>query len=696
MASAHRLACSLLVLGLAVNGGAVRAEDKVKGLNAADEKLLLQLSRDFLFDPKGAERVEVALSLRSVWSSSTVVKVQGWLVKLKDGARVYFTDGASVPAPVAQLRKKIDFVAECKKRYDGDPKKVAAPDVVGGRFAQMGRNGLGLADDSDLVFAAWLYRLGEKRLAAKALARVSDRRKEIIRVRKDLAWTAYAGLVHAYMDRADEEALGHGERLLRLFAAEATEYNQTAAIVRDLKRRKKQGTFGKAGTSELPEDFAKLETKKQIALLIEALQDVDARQRGQPGGVHLAGDFRVAGLIKIGDPAVPALIDVLERDERLTRSVHFWRDFARYRTVLSVREAALTALMSILRVRVFEPRSTGDNFTSRGDEAAKEGAKKLRAYWKEYGMLSFDERMMKVLKDPNSSFEDLREAADNLANLGAERSVGTTAWTNVTKGRPKGPNPAVKKFSNPTAAEAILSAMDRDLASHDAKPKDFLHDYRRRKLEDRYLFPLIELGDKRIAARLAKRAGPTESIRMRRKWAYTACRLGDAEPMKKYADDFRAGKINLPANDEPQTNPFDQPGYVELRGIVRYLSGVSLPEADRALHALADRKHPSHAEAAKAVLTEPYRFEHEGWTAHPYCLTILRTALDDEKLRDQAVKRLKALINGLPPNGDIDGIKKFLDRHKGKLRLATAEERSRLGGSFWDGLFVVAAPEKPG
>ena len=34
--------------------------------------------------------------------------------------------------------------------------------------------------------------------------------------------------------------------------------------------------------------------------------------------------------------------------------------------------------------------------------------------------LTFDERMMKVLTDPKSEFEALREAADNLANLGAE------------------------------------------------------------------------------------------------------------------------------------------------------------------------------------------------------------------------------------------------------------------------------------
>src|SRR5262249_57686082 len=114
------------------------------------------------------------------------------------------------------------------------------------------------------------------------------------------------------------------------------------------------------------------------------------------------------------------LIDAVDKDNRLTRSVHFWRDFARSRTVLGVREAALTAVMSILRVRVFEPAATGDNFTSRGKEGAQSVAERLRAYWKEYGGLPFDERMMKVLTDPKGNPESWREAAANLASLGQD------------------------------------------------------------------------------------------------------------------------------------------------------------------------------------------------------------------------------------------------------------------------------------
>src|SRR6476659_8946632 len=103
----------------------------------------------------------------------------------------------------------------------------------------------------------------------------------------------------------------------------------------------------------------------------------------------------------------------------LTRSVHFWRDFSRDQTVLEVREAALVALMSIMRVRVFEPASTGDNFTVRGKEAHEATAEKLRKYWAEYGKYPFDERMMKILTGPKTTSGARREAAFNLDTVGS-------------------------------------------------------------------------------------------------------------------------------------------------------------------------------------------------------------------------------------------------------------------------------------
>src|SRR5262249_39726180 len=177
----------------------------------------------------------------------------------------------------------------------------------------------------------------------------------------------------------------------------------------------------------------------------------------------------------------------------------------------------------------------------------------LRAYWKEYGGLSFDRRLMKVLTDPKANAEALREAAYNLGRLGEERRLGTTVFTDRGTGRPRGPNPAVAKFSNPTAAEAIRRAMARAPAAYDAGPRNSLHDYSRRPIEDVYLAALVGLGDRRIAPELARRGARAETGRMRRKWAFAGRALGDPAPLKAFARDFEAGTGARPPPDQART-----------------------------------------------------------------------------------------------------------------------------------------------
>jgi len=191
-----------------------------------------------LFDPKGAERVSVKIVVRTVWASSAETMTKGWFVAGKDGkpGRVYFTDGASIPAPPDKEMRKADFRAACKARYSTAPKKKDAKDDLENDevFRKMRQTAVGALEADDLVLAAWLYRLGDEALAGQALAAArkgeGDPRK---RLRGELAWSAFAGMVHAYMVRADEEALAHGERLLRLYPDEAKdkEYRQAAQVV---------------------------------------------------------------------------------------------------------------------------------------------------------------------------------------------------------------------------------------------------------------------------------------------------------------------------------------------------------------------------------------------------------------------------------------------------------------------------------
>src|SRR5205823_4624514 len=103
--------------------------------------------------------------------------------------------------------------------------------------------------------------------------------------------------------------------------------------------------------------------------------------QGQPGGLSLGGDPIIQALIREGEPAVEPLLLCLQRDTRLTRSVHFGRDFSMWRSLIGVHEAAYVAAASILQESFFEVESTADDVSSRGMEGRKKLAVAMRVYW---------------------------------------------------------------------------------------------------------------------------------------------------------------------------------------------------------------------------------------------------------------------------------------------------------------------------
>lgn len=739
--SRHRLFVSLALLLPVTCAWGEPAVEKEPALTAEDKKYLDGLMREFLFDPKGAERVTVPTVVRTVWASADEVAADGWLVPGKDGrpGRVYFTDGASIPAPPDQKMKKVDFVAACQARYVLPPKKEEGDEKKGDLdrdevFRKMRRTAVGAVQDDDLAVAAWLYRLGHEGLAGRALAAArkgeGDPRK---RLREELAWSAFAGMVHAYMVRADEEALAHGERLLRLYADEVKgkEYRQAEQVVAELNRRQKKGTFGKVPPEKEPEGFDKWDAKKKTAYLIEALEEVDARQWGQPGGVDLVSDRRVMELIRLGDAVVPDLIDVLEKDERLTRSVQFGRDFFKSRNILSVGDAALMALSGILRVRHFDPAAESDS-PEGGQNRMTKMASRVRAYWNDYGQLPFDERMMKVLTDPKASLYAKREAVQNLAMPDQNPFLSRIIHPNVSgKPLPRKRNPAVAKFSNPTVAEAILTTLDAELKAFDARiPKEYVkfNISTRRGIEEEYLLALVDLGDTRIGKEAAIRASIAKVPDMRRAWVEAAHYLGEPKPLQAFTADYLVGKIEASEEDNDGS---------ELMNVVSTFIRVGTPETARALDTLVDPKHPHYKVLARQLLfrsPSPFRSDEGRWFDHPYCLRILRTALEDttpsgaiitveensierrgengfrsqsipkyladpavrrekvaERVCDVAAEKLGELVVGLPryhplfkdADKRLTAFKAAFDRYAGNYRRATWREQQSLGLSSW-------------
>jgi hypothetical protein len=590
------------------------------------------------FDPAGKRFVRFQMPQRDVYGTAEMVQVWGWLIPHGPGeiASSVLLDGEEIPltgdfAPA-------DFIADSaeliRRTATTQPSTEPAPYPVLFKPPDM--------QSPSTLRAIWLHRLGRDDLAAAMLALVRrgtapDLNPTLV-PRPMGAWHDFGFAVHAFMVGADSEALCYAQRLNHEYLAklpvtqppnetdeqsEARQYVQGRDLLADLLRRKKDGSFNTAPTTQ-PALYSDLPVAQRVPRLIRDFQQIPVRQWSQPGSADLSQDNRVQALIVIGEPAVPALIDAIDNDPRLTRSVQFWRDFARSRTVLSVREAALMTLEIILQTQFRPPENVGD-FTQLGEPAAKETAAKIRAYWKKYGGLRFDQRLMAILQDPKTTFDALREAADNLASFGGEPGQRRDARL---------PNPAVPRFANPTCAEAILAAMDRDLHQFDAAPHAEDYVEQRGKIETLYLEAVRTLGDARSAGLLHHRFDIESSNRMRRLYAAACAKLGDVVPLAEFADQVRLGTISLPPTGNRATQYVETPDDQELREIGRLFASNLTPATNAALYAMTSPVHPLYAELlfnVRRAGVAGMNMDDGTWAAHPYVLRILRQDLDREQ-----------------------------------------------------------------
>lgn len=182
-----------------------------------------------------------------------------------------------------------------------------------------------------------------------------------IKGRTDGVLNLYAHLIHRYRmqvaqclkDRRDKEALPWAESLASVsrFRAEAGlnypevtigwrfDPEESKQILKDIRRRVKQPKR----PLDLPA-IAKLPQQARIDALIEGLDEIATHQGGQPGGIDWLFDPHVEAIVKEGSAIVPALLDTIEKDDRLTRAVSFGRNFWPQRRIESVKRAACMAL----------------------------------------------------------------------------------------------------------------------------------------------------------------------------------------------------------------------------------------------------------------------------------------------------------------------------------------------------------------
>jgi hypothetical protein len=211
----------------------------------------------------------------------------------------------------------------------------------------------------------------------------------------------------------------------------------------------------------------------QAAELIERMQDIRVAQPFDRPERFFSGVQTVKALVQLGDAAVDPLIDCLERDERLTRSV--WSEgymHDKYR-ILRVREVAFEALSSILKASFVEIPYNTDTFSSLERYGYAKAAAKARAYWENRRDLSLTERWYQTLLDDSSSDTQWWEAVRTIIqpdDAGGRPSTvfPRTATFSVRQAAPENRplrGEALRDGRSPSVSELLERRITRDLRS---------------------------------------------------------------------------------------------------------------------------------------------------------------------------------------------------------------------------------------
>lgn len=406
-----------------------------------------------LADPRGCEYREIQVVIGEPWrGDGGVFRTHGWV--LPAGSYQGLTRAEEhlqfavcwngLTYPIVAAGNKADLRADVLRAVESAIKlRAAGPEARFGLdlYADQEASTIAVGPVSP-IRACLLLRLGESelgqrvwKLSASEELGASDWRKLHVLLARDWTWSLFNRAVCAQMrgdDRLallslrvlgpvaaaiDAEAARQGlHRLDDLLRAQKPQgylefVDQLPVLLADQERRARESNrVPPRDVSHIPE----ADKARRIAWLIENLDQIAVRQMMQPGGISLGYDWRVRAVAAEGDDAVEPLLQCLEHDTRLTRSVSFWRDFSRNRRVHGVAEAALDALTELLETSHFGPVT--EHPGARGDEAETRAkvAAEIRAYWKRFRGVPLEERWYRILADDLASHEQWLAAAQRI------------------------------------------------------------------------------------------------------------------------------------------------------------------------------------------------------------------------------------------------------------------------------------------
>ncbi len=161
-----------------------------------------------------------------------------------------------------------------------------------------------------------------------------SRRDDVAAVRWAEAMVRSAEVGTSYLDSRDSPRRGQSP-------------DECRALLRDTQRR-----VAERKDRPIIDSLRALPMPQKIKALVEALDEVVAHQWSQPGGVDWIQSPIVVELIDVGQAAIPALLDVIEKDQRYTRSYAYHRDFFPMRYPMPVRSVALEVIERLMPTAV--------------------------------------------------------------------------------------------------------------------------------------------------------------------------------------------------------------------------------------------------------------------------------------------------------------------------------------------------------
>ena len=343
-----------------------------------------------LADPRDCEYRQIEVVSSSVWGGSVVCRMHGWVLPNKSANQTQrFGIGwnglvyplVSVGEP-ANLRDDVLHVIKQDENFRARY-KIEHPTFRFFRLQPATSEANSMSHETLLPLkASLLLRLGHTDLAEKVWSAwiagrdVDDKRLYLI-LSWEWAWALFDRAVTAHMRGDDRLSVLSARSLIGIQrTGNLTFLKPLTQLLADGERRLKDKA------DPLEENFRLKNPGVSVDTLIQHLDEVVAVQSGQPGGVDLTNSEIVKALIAHGDAAVEPLLNVIENDTRLTRSVSFARDFHFERHLIGVHEAAYAALVKILKTSDFGSGSEWETLRSGLDERRALAAR-IRQYLKD-------------------------------------------------------------------------------------------------------------------------------------------------------------------------------------------------------------------------------------------------------------------------------------------------------------------------